>query len=56
MDVPPSEDFLYRSAEARRIFTQPSLLGAALQCLRGEPGEQRPFFEEGAVAELRLLL
>lgn len=34
MDVPPSEDFLYRSAEARRIFTQPSLLGAALQCLR----------------------
>jgi hypothetical protein len=37
MNDPAQTDFLYRSQEARRIFTQPSLLGAALMGLQGAP-------------------
>jgi len=36
MNVPPEQDFLYRSPEARRLFTQPRLQGAAMRCLQGE--------------------
>lgn len=34
MGEPPSHDILYRSQQARALFTQPCLLGAAVQCLR----------------------
>ena len=37
MAVPPSKCLLYRSVDARELFTQPCLLGTALQCVKGEP-------------------
>ncbi len=37
MAVPPSKCLLYRSVDARELFTQPCLLGTSLQCIKGEP-------------------
>lgn len=36
MLVPPVKDLLYRCTLVRELFTQPCLLGTALQCLKGE--------------------
>ena len=45
MGTPPMRCMVYRSSYARDLFTQPCLLGAALQCLKGKagvrPSEQR---------------
>lgn len=41
MSAPPTKDLLYRCTLARELFTQPCLLGTALQCLKGECKKRR---------------